>query len=107
LASERILFALHGFALVLALTAALAWPRVGEAALLVPLVPGGSAQAYAWADAERAEYLAIDPSGARVIARVPSNDSLLRALASGILPVAAGARGCQTPIEGNLPQWKN
>lgn len=105
--AERALFALHGFALVLSLAAALAWPRVGEAALLLPLGPGGAAKAFAWADAERAEYLAIDPAGARVIARIPSGDSLLRALASGILPVAARERGCRTPNQESLSQWKN
>jgi hypothetical protein len=107
LPAERALFALHGFALVLALTTALAWPRVGEAALLVPLAPDGSAQAYAWAEAEGAEFLAIDPAGTRVIARIPSGDSLLSALASGILPVAARPRTCRPPRNGSSASWKN
>jgi hypothetical protein len=107
LAADRALFALHAFALVLALVAALAWPRVGEPALLVPLGFGGANRAYAWADAERAEYLAIDRAGTRVIARIPSSDSLLSALASGILPVAARARGCRYVSQEDQTPWKS
>jgi hypothetical protein len=101
------MFALHGFALLLALVAALAWPRVGEPALLVPLGLGRTDRAYAWADAEHAEYLAIDPSGTRVIARIPSSGSLLSALASGVLPVAARARGCRKITQKGQTLWKS
>ncbi len=105
--SERALFALHGLALGLALAAALAWPRVGEPALLVPLGADRMARAFAWADGERAEYLAIDPAGGRVIARIPSNHSLMRALANGIVPVAARTPGCAARSNGRTLQWKN
>jgi len=84
---------LHGAAALLALAAALVWPRPGQAALLVPVSGGGMATALAWAEAEQADYLTIDPARERVIARVPSNISLMRALGSGIVPVAARGAG--------------
>lgn len=104
---ERALFALHGLALTLALLAALAWPRVGEPALL--LTPGDAhlGRAFAWAESEEAEYLAIDTRAGRVIARIPSNHSLMRALAHGIVPVAARNAGCAAPSKGSTTPWKS
>ena len=98
--TDRGLLAIHGLALALALAIALAWPRVGEPALLVPLGGERLARSLAWGEAERAEYLAINGEDGRVIARIPSGDSLLRALASGILPVAARTSGCAVKGQG-------
>jgi hypothetical protein len=95
LPTERALFALHGFALVLALAAALVWPRAGQAALLVPMGHSDIGGALRWADAEQAQLLALDSARGRVIARISSNDSVVRALAFGLIPVAARAPGCK------------
>ncbi|MBI1403700.1 MAG: hypothetical protein GC147_10840 [Porphyrobacter sp.] len=104
---ERAFFAGHGCAALLALGAALAWPRVGEAAVLVPLGTGRMSETLAWAEAERAPVLGIDTGRARVIARIPSNHSLWRALARGIVPVAARSPGCGTQRKGRKNPWKN
>lgn len=104
---ERALFAVHGLALVFAVAVALAWPRAGEPAVLVPLGPGGIADAFVWADAEGAEFFAIKPESGRVIVRVPSNHSLLQALASGIVPVATRAAGCKAPDSRRTQSWKS
>ena len=102
MAADRALFVLHGFALVLASATALVWPRAGEAALLVPLGADGTARAIAWADAEQAEFLAIDPAGARMITRIPSGASLTRALARGILPLAVRDPRCRPAKQEGL-----
>lgn len=99
--AERALFVLHGFAMLLALAAALVWPRAGQAALMVPLGRSDLGEVLRWADAEQAPLLAIDPARGRVIARISSNGSVLRALASGLVPVAARAPGC-TPKRQRL-----
>jgi hypothetical protein len=93
--ADRALIGLHACALLLAFTAALAWPRSGQAALMVPIGHRDVRAALRWADAEQAPLLALDPARGRVIARLSSNDSVLRALASGLVPVAARAPGCQ------------
>ena len=62
---------------MLALVAALVWPRPGQAALRVPL--GGS-------------------DTRSVIARITGNAGLLRALGEGILPLAVRAPGCGTDV---------
>jgi hypothetical protein len=105
--TERALFALHGAALALALLAALGWPRVGEPALL--LTPGDArlSRALAWASREQAEYLAIDTQAGRVIARIPSTQSLVRALGQGIVPVAARGAGCMATGTGGAKPWKS
>jgi hypothetical protein len=97
---ERALFALHGFALMLALTAALAWPRTGEPALLVPFGSARLADALAWADAAQADLLAIQPDRGQLIARVPSHHSLAQALAAGFVPIAVSTPGCAQPVNG-------
>lgn len=97
--ADRALFALHGLALVLALAAALVWPRAGQAALMVPLGRSDIGSALRWADAEQAQLLALDPARGRVIARISSNESLLHALAFGLVPVAARAPGCKQQDE--------
>lgn len=98
--AERALFGLHGLALVLALAAALAWPRPGQPVLLVPIGGGGIASALARASAGDVRLLAIDPLRARVIARIPADRSPIAALAAGILPVAVRYRGCADPSQG-------
>jgi hypothetical protein len=97
---ERALYVLHGFAMVLALTAALAWPRAGEPALLVPLGSAGLADALVWADAAQADLLAIQPDRGQLIARVPSHHSLVQALAAGFVPVAVSTEGCAQNVTG-------
>lgn len=94
--SDRTMLCLHGGAILLALTAALVWPRAGQAALLVPLGDQDVAQVLRWADRERAELIAFDPDSGRVVARVTNHDSLVRAIGSGILPIATRAVGCTT-----------
>jgi hypothetical protein len=94
--ADGMLLALHAGGASLALIAALAWPRAGEAALLVPLGDGGTAQVLRWADREATEGVTIDPASGRVVARVSSHASLMRALAAGIIPIATRSTGCTT-----------
>ncbi|MEQ8410853.1 MAG: hypothetical protein RIB52_04800 [Erythrobacter sp.] len=104
------MIALHSLALGFALIVALACPRPGAPALLVPLGAGGMGagmdDAIAWVEREDARFLALDTASAQVIARVPDHASLLRALAAGIVPVAADATGCIQPENGE-ESWKN
>ncbi|ASJ90834.1 hypothetical protein [Porphyrobacter sp. CACIAM 03H1] len=93
---ERALIGLHAAGVVFALVAALAWPRPGQAALLVPLGTGGLRGVLAWADRTGAPLLALDSASGRVIARISDNRSLLHALSQGIVPVAARAPGCRS-----------
>ncbi|MFY7746329.1 MAG: hypothetical protein ACOVQY_12940 [Erythrobacter sp.] len=90
------LLGLHASGVALALTAALLWPRPGQAALMVPLGSGDMRSAIDWAMREDAALLALDTTRGRVIARVTDNRSLLHALERGILPVAARAPDCRT-----------
>jgi hypothetical protein len=92
--AEKALLGLHAAGVMLALAAALVWPRPGQAALLVPLADGDTRSAIAWAAREDAPLLALDTSRGRIIARITDNASLLRALRAGILPLAARAPGC-------------
>ena len=62
---------------------------------MVPLGRNGIGAALRWADAEQAQLLALDTVNGRVIAQISSNDSVLRALAFGLMPVAARAPGCK------------
>lgn len=93
---ERALIALHGAGVMLALTAALLWPRPGQAALLVPLGSADMRSALGWAARQDAALLALDTDSGRVIARITDNRSLLHALRLGILPVAVRAPGCRS-----------
>ncbi|WP_073973896.1 hypothetical protein [Erythrobacter donghaensis] len=92
---DRVLLGLHGAGVALALTAALVWPRPGQAALLVPLAGTDARGVIAWALHEEAPLLALDTSRGRIIARIADNAGLLRALGHGILPLAARAPGCK------------
>lgn len=94
--ADRTLLGLHATGAVLALAAALVWPRPGQAALLVPLNGSDARGVIAWAQREDAPLLALDTSRGRVIARITDNAGLLRALGHGILPLAARAPGCGT-----------
>ena len=94
--SDRLMLGLHGAGVLLALTAALVWPRAGQATLLVPLGDQNIAQVLRWADHEQAELIALDPASGRVVARVTNRDSLLRAIGSGIMPIATRTAGCTT-----------
>lgn len=91
---ERTLLCLHGAGVALALTAALIWPRPGQSALMVPLGSGDLLDVLGWVEREQAPLLALDTASGRAIARITDNRSLLRALGSGILPVAVRAPGC-------------
>ncbi|KPP96327.1 hypothetical protein SAMN04515621_0219 [Erythrobacter sp. HL-111] len=107
---ERIMLAGHSLALGFALAVAAFCPRPGEPALLVPVAAtgadGGLLAALAWARREGTRPLLLDTAGARMVAPVPSHGSLLRALAAGILPIAAGTAGCAEPLDGER-QWKS
>ena len=92
--TDRALLGLNAAGVMLALVAALVWPRPGQAALLVPLNGSDARSVIAWAQREEAPLLALDTSRGRGIARVTDNASLLRALGQGILPLAARAPGC-------------
>ncbi len=93
--SERVLVGLHGAAVVLALSAATVWPRPGQTALMVPLGAGDLGTVLRWADRQNAPLIVLDSTSGRVIARISDNHSLLSAIGSGIMPIAARAAGCQ------------
>lgn len=98
--SDRVVLALHGSAILLAMVAALVWPRAGQAALLVPLGDQDLARVLRWADREGAELITLDTGSGRVIARVGNHYSLLRAIGAGIIPITADAPGCATNKAG-------
>jgi hypothetical protein len=102
---DRILLAGHVAALAVALLLAVFWPRPGEPALLLPMTTGPQA-ALAWAEREGAPFLSLDTRAARIVARVPSDASLARALAAGVLPLSAEATGCTPAANGDL-SWKS
>lgn len=102
--SERRLLAFHGAGVVVALVAALAWPRTGQAALMVPLGSGDLGTVLRWADREQADLLALDPASGRVVARVSGDASLLSALGAGILPLATPAPSCR-PRQAGAARW--
>lgn len=93
--TDRALVGLHGTGVVLALAAGTLAPRPGEAAQLVPLAGTDLSGVLGWARREGAPLLELDTARGRVIARLPDDRSLLRALAAGILPLPARARDCQ------------
>ncbi|MEE4207140.1 MAG: hypothetical protein V2I39_12675 [Erythrobacter sp.] len=107
---ERLLFASHSLALGFAFAVALFCPRPGEPALLVPLGSGGLGAVTDWAEREDARFLLLDTGSegarSRAVAPLPSHGSLLRALAAGILPIAAGKGGCAQSMDGER-QWKS
>jgi hypothetical protein len=92
--ADRVLLGVHAGGVTLALTAALVWPRPGQAALLVPLGTTDTRTAIAWAAHEDAPLLTLDTSRGRIIARITDNASLMRALSQGLLPLPARAPGC-------------
>ena len=94
---ETAFIALHACAGGFALVAALLWPRAGEAALLVPVGGQDIAGLTRFAAREGAPLLELDSASGRVIARLDDRASPLRALAEGIVPLAASARGCRQP----------
>ena len=93
--AERALIAFHSGAVLLALAAALLWPRPGQTAVLVPLAHNDLGTVLRWADAADAPLVSLDSASGRVVARVPENRALIRALAAGILPIAIDARVCE------------
>lgn len=105
--TDRAVMALHAGALPFALAAALLWPRAGQAALLIPLGQSDLVAVFAWAEAEDAALLTVDPARSRVIARIPSNRSLLNAIRSGIVPIATRTAGCTSAREWRRSSWTN
>lgn len=93
---ERVLLGVHGAATVLALAAISIWPRAGQAALLVPLAGTDLSDVIGWAHREDAALLELDSASGRVIARLADNRNPFSALGSGVLPLAARARDCQS-----------
>lgn len=93
--AERALIALHSGAVMLALVAALIWPRPGQTALLVPLGHNDLGSVLRWAAAADAPLVSLDSASGKVVARVPENRTLIRALAAGIFPVAINVRVCE------------
>lgn len=100
---ERALLCLHGTGVALALTAALVWPRAGQAALLVPLGRADTRTLLDWAAQENAPLLALDTASGRVVARITDSRSLLRGIAQGIVPLAARAPGCSANSRRQAP----
>ncbi len=94
---DRAMLGLHGAGVMIAVAAALVWPRPGQAALMVPVGDSGMRGVVAWADGEDATLLALDTTNGRAIARITDNRSIVRAIKAGILPIAARAPGCVQP----------
>lgn len=104
---EHALIGLHLCTLVAVLAIAVFAPRPGAPALLVSAQGDGFARALAWSENERAPLVRLDPASGEVIALIPNNYSLLRALGAGIVPIAADAAGCfDNSTEGTVP-WKS
>lgn len=97
---DAALLSLQAAAIVLAMGAALVWPRAGQVALMVPLGTNDLRDVVRWADRENTELIAMDSTSGRILVRVPSNRSLLMALGSGLLPMAARAGGCKPDAPG-------
>ena len=72
-------------------------PRSGEPAVLLPLTAQPVAQALAFAEAEGAPLMQIDTASGRLVVLAPETPGLLRALASGFVPVATTQAGCAEP----------
>lgn len=98
--AEGALIALHSGAVLLSLVAALIWPRAGQAALLVPMGGQELRSTLSWADREQAELLELDTARGVIVARISDNGSAWRAIASGIVPIAAQARSCTADTKG-------
>ncbi|MBU7575210.1 MAG: hypothetical protein KAF64_17760 [Hydrogenophaga sp.] len=92
--ADRALMALHGAAIALSLVAATAWPRPGQAALLVPVGGNDLHTVLRWMAQEDTAVLALDTARGRVIVRISDNAAPLHALAAGIVPLTARAPGC-------------
>jgi hypothetical protein len=103
LQAERALIALHSGAVLLSLTAALMWPRTGQAALLVPLGEQKMESALDWVAREDAELIELDSTSGRIVARISDNRSAWRAIAAGFVPIAARAGGCTSDAKGIGP----
>lgn len=94
--SDGALLALHGGAAVFALIAAVAWPRAGEAALLVPVGGQTLPGVLQFAAKHDARLIAIDSAKGRVIARIDDRHSVLAILAAGIVPIGVSTKGCSS-----------
>ena len=91
------LIGFHTGAVLTALAAALYCPLPGQAALMVPLGRKDLAPVLEWAEQEDAALLALDSASGRVVARMTSHHSLLKALGAGILPIKVRTPGCGGP----------
>jgi hypothetical protein len=104
---DRAILGVHAFAVLLALGAALVWPREGQAAVMIPLGRSDLGTVLQWVEAEDSRILARDPGSGRVIVGISNDASLWRALAVGIVPVAARNPGCTPPSDKRRKSWKN
>lgn len=92
--------ALHALILGLSLFIAVFWPRPNTPALMIPVGMAGPDSIYSWARNERARFLEMDPAASRIIVMIPSNYSILKALARGVIPVSTDAASCAQEREG-------
>ncbi|HSF13218.1 MAG TPA: hypothetical protein VLA50_09640 [Erythrobacter sp.] len=76
------------------LAAAIYAPRSGEPAVLLPLAAQPLAQALAFAETERTPLMQIDSTTGRLVVLAPDTPGLLRAIASGFVPIATTQAGC-------------
>lgn len=80
--------------LLLTLLAAIAWPRAGQAALLLPLKQSWSGQALAWLQANDAAVLGQARVGSGMVLRLARDDTAFAALKQGWLLIAVPEAAC-------------
>lgn len=90
---------LQSLGLVAAVGLAVFGPQPGRASQLVPIIGTAGPQASArqsarWAASEDAQLLAFDRDRGRATVIAPSATSLMRALAYGLIPIAADIPSC-------------
>ncbi len=74
--------------LVATLTLAMAWPRSGQAALLLPLRQSSPAEALGWLKAHNAAILGPASGGRGMVIRLTQDDTPFAALTRGWLLIA-------------------
>ncbi len=80
--------------LLLTLCAAIAWPRAGQAALLLPLEPSRSSEALRWLTANDATLLGPARIGSGLVLRLGHNETAFAALKRGWLLIAVPEAAC-------------
>ncbi|NCP14089.1 MAG: hypothetical protein GW858_08005 [Sphingomonadales bacterium] len=94
--SDVALLTLQGGAAAFALIAAVAWPRAGEAALLMPVGGQELPSVLNFAASHDVRLIAIDSAKGRVIARIDDRHSIFASLAAGIVPIGVSTKGCSS-----------